>query len=84
MKDAVRKESGPQKICVEHGGQHGSMIAKTCVARTVKGKLTAVMLSMQSTNASRVKYRLSLKLYSFHSCPNRSCLPPMRSKFHAK
>lgn len=41
-------------------------------------RLTAVTVSMQSTKASCVRYRESLRLYSFHSCPNRSCMLPMR------
>ncbi len=40
--------------------------------------LTAVTVSMQSTNGSEVKYRESESEYSFHNCPKRSCAPPMR------
>lgn len=45
---------------------------------------TAVMVSMQSTNASCVRYRESESEYSFHSCPNKSCIPPIRRKLKAK
>lgn len=41
-------------------------------------KLTAVTVSIQSTNGSLVKYLLSLNAYSFHNCPNKSCAPPIR------
>ena len=44
------------------------------------GQRTAVTVSMQSTKASWVRYRESLSEYSFHSCPKRSCMPPMLLK----
>jgi hypothetical protein len=47
-------------------------------------KLTAVTVSMQSTNGSEVRYRESEKAYSFHSCPNRSWAGPIRVWFREK
>lgn len=45
---------------------------------------TAVTVSMHKTNASEVKYLESEKEYSFHNCPNRSCLPGMVAWLKAK
>ena len=45
---------------------------------------TAVTVSMHRTNDSEVKYLESEKEYSFHSCPNRSCLPGMLAWLKAK
>ncbi len=39
------------------------------------GGRTAVTVSMHKTKDSEVKYLESENEYSFHSCPNRSCLP---------
>jgi len=39
--------------------------------------LTAVTVSMQSTNGSLVRYLESENAYSFQSCPKRSCAGPI-------
>ncbi len=46
--------------------------------------LTAVTVSMHRTKGSEVRYRESESEYSFHSCPKRSCAPPMRVWLRAK
>ena len=38
---------------------------------------TAVIVSMHNTNGSEFMYLESENAYSFHSWPNRSCLPGM-------
>ena len=50
----------------------------------MNGGHTAVTVSMHKTNGSEVKYLESEKEYSFHSCPNRSCLPGMFAWLKAK
>jgi hypothetical protein len=45
--------------------------------------LTAVMLSMQSTLPSLVRYRESESEYSFHSWPKTDCSLPMARKLVA-
>ena len=45
---------------------------------------TAVTVSMHKTNASEVKYLESENEYSFHNCPNKSCLPGMFAWLKAK
>lgn len=45
---------------------------------------TAVTVSMHKTNDSEVKYLESENEYSFHNCPNRSCLPGMFAWLKAK
>ena len=47
-------------------------------------KRTAVTVSMHKTNGSEVRYLESEKEYSFHSWPNRSCLPGMFAWLKAK
>lgn len=41
---------------------------------------TAVTVSMHSTNAFCVWYLESDNEYSFHNCPNKSCMLPIRLK----
>lgn len=45
---------------------------------------TAVTVSMHKTKDSEVKYLESENEYSFHNCPNRSCLPGMFAWLKAK
>ena len=45
---------------------------------------TAVTVSIHRTNDSEVRYLESEKEYSFHNCPNRSCLPGMLAWLKAK
>ena len=45
---------------------------------------TAVTVSMHKTNDSEVRYLESEKEYSFHNCPNRSCLPGIFAWLKAK
>ena len=48
------------------------------------GERTAVTVSIHKTNDSEVKYLESENEYSFHNCPNRSCLPGMFAWLKAK
>src|SRR5687767_7489703 len=57
----------------ERAPERLSMVSKVLELPKSQRRLTAVMVSMQSTNASWVKYRESDSEYSFHSCPKRSC-----------
>ena len=57
---AITKQSGPHANWGEC--QYGSKFE--C---RVREELTAVMVSMQSTNGSEVRYLESEKAYSFHS-----------------
>jgi hypothetical protein len=52
-------------------------VSTRCDTRERARRHTAVTVSMQSTKASCVRYLESLKLYSFHSWPNKSCMLPM-------
>ena len=45
---------------------------------------TAVTVSMRRTKDSEVKYLESENEYSFHNCPNRSCLPGILAWLKAK
>ena len=45
---------------------------------------TAVTVSMHKTKDSEVRYLESENEYSFHNCPNRSCLPGMFAWLKAK
>ena len=45
---------------------------------------TAVTVSIHKTNDSEVRYLESENEYSFHNCPNRSCLPGMFAWLYAK
>lgn len=47
-------------------------------------ELTAVTVSIHRTNDSEVRYLESEKEYSFHNCPNRSCLLGMFAWLKAK
>lgn len=67
VKYATRKHSGPHRSCpnISPRIEHGKVYAHTV-------SLTTVIVSMQRTTVSEVKYRESDSAYSFHSCPNRS------------
>lgn len=72
IKYTVKNERGPHKILQETGQPVKWQLSSKAL------QLTAVMVSMHNTKGSEVKYLESDKLYSFHSCPKRSCRLPMR------
>ena len=58
-------------------GRRSAYVSSGRRSRCQARQLTAVMVSMQSTNGSEVRYLESEKAYSFHSWPNRSCFGPI-------
>ena len=71
MSNATAKDMGPQQTYIRHR-QRFFFDPKE---RWLAEERTAVTVSMHKTNDSEVKYLESENEYSFHSCPNRSCLP---------
>ena len=57
---------------VKVGGDRGKRGERNWEGRE-EGTQTAVIVSMQSTKGSCVKYRESESAYSFHSWPKMSC-----------
>ena len=76
MRTATTKESGPQKTY-----QIKSILVSyfPIMNFDIKNKvrLTAVTVSIHNTNGSEVRYLESESEYSFHICPNRSCMAGM-------
>ena len=80
MSNATANDMGPQQTWTQD--------RQLCVSN-FKGIIrdrepTAVTVSIHRTNGSEVRYLESENEYSFHNCPNRSCLPGMFAWLKAK
>jgi hypothetical protein len=76
--DDEAKRAPGELICASRSAVEGALNSGLICIRT------AVMVSMQSTKGSEVKYRESERAYSFHSWPKRSFAEPMRVWFSMK
>ena len=80
MSSATANDMGPQQTWT----QDRQFCVSNARGRMRDSEPTAVTVSIHKTNGSEVRYLESENEYSFHNCPNRSCLPGMFAWLKAK